>query len=111
MQGMSLRKVTQSAVIEITVTGTGHESYCYLLLPDGTKVYSAGTYYIECGQIVSAYTKAARSSGGGTYGVTVVGTLVAVSGTTAKCAFTNNVTVTMSGNSTFGYLVAITNAA
>lgn len=78
-------------------------------MPDGSKVYSAGTYYIQRGQIVSAYTKTARSSGGGTYGVTVGGTLVAVAGTTAKCAFTNNVTITMSGSSTWGYLVAIAN--
>lgn len=37
----------------ITVTGTGNSSYCYLTMPDGTKVSGAGTHQIKKGETIA----------------------------------------------------------
>lgn len=43
-------------VFVITVTGRGASRVCYIQFPDGTKVYTAGTYEIVCGASILCST-------------------------------------------------------
>ena len=61
MQGRIPRTIVVQSLVKtltVTATGSGLSSKAYILLPDGTKVYEAGTHEVNLGEVIQLCVKA-----------------------------------------------------